>query len=334
MRSRASGDMDAPSTLMWWTTSETMCSSSAIRHSPARSGTAAATLNPVSVICASACSVSSSVLSDRSVTERSIRRATVLVLSMTWTGTPIGKIDRAALPPIEFRGGGEYVAPRTELEATIATVVAAVLDLDRVSVDDGFFDIGGNSLSAAKVAARLASILDRPVSIEAVFEAPTAAGLAAWLVDTHTPGIVPPPLIVRPRAAVVPVSAVQRGLWLINQANPESSAYNVPLTLRLHGELEHDALRSALADVIARHETLRTMYPMFNGVPVQVINDVDTVLGQIDLGFTDLRERPGEVEQVLAAVTDTGFDVTEAGMPPMITPLTSLSCVPVKVTIV
>ncbi|WP_344716286.1 amino acid adenylation domain-containing protein [Gordonia defluvii] len=226
--------------------------------------------------------------------------------------TPIGKIDRAALPAIEFRGGGEYVAPRTELEATIATVVAAVLDLDRVSVDDGFFDIGGNSLSAAKVAARLASILDRPVSIEAVFEAPTAAGLAAWLVDTHTPGIVPPPLIVRPRAAVVPVSAVQRGLWLINQANPESSAYNVPLTLRLHGELEHDALRSALADVIARHETLRTMYPMFNGVPVQVINDVDTVLGQIDLGFTDLRERPGEVEQVLAAVTDTGFDVTAA----------------------
>ena len=115
--------------------------------------------------------------------------------------TPIGKIARAALPAIEFRGGGEYVAPRTELEATIAAVVAAVLDLDRVSVDDGFFDIGGNSLSAAKVAARLASILDRPVSIEAVFEAPTAAGLAAWLVDTHTPGIASPPLIGRPRAA-------------------------------------------------------------------------------------------------------------------------------------
>ncbi|GAA3026043.1 non-ribosomal peptide synthetase [Gordonia defluvii] len=227
--------------------------------------------------------------------------------------TPIGKIDRAALPPIEFRGGGEYVAPRTELEATIAAVVAAVLDLDRVSVDDGFFDIGGNSLSAAKVAARLASILDRPVSIEAVFEAPTAAGLAAWLVDTHTPGIASPPLIGRPRAAVVPVSPAQRGLWLINQANPDSCAYNIPLTLRLRGDLDPDALRAALLDVIARHESLRTKYPMMDGVPVQVIESTSTVARRIDLSVTDLSDSTDEeTEQALAQMTDTGFNVAAA----------------------
>ncbi|NNG98371.1 non-ribosomal peptide synthetase [Gordonia araii] len=229
----------------------------------------------------------------------------------TFPRTPIGKIDRAALPAIEFATAA-YVAPRTELEATVAGVVASVLGLDQVSVTSGFFEVGGNSLSAAKLAARLSATLDRPVGVEAVFEAPTPAELAARLADEHR-GVVAPPLVARPRAAMVPVSAAQRGMWLLNRADPESSAYNVALTLRLSGALDVEALRAALVDVIDRHESLRTMYPMINRVPVQVIESTEAVAAQVDLPVTDLTTGGADdVAAALANVTDTGFDVTAA----------------------
>ncbi len=225
--------------------------------------------------------------------------------------TAIGKIDRAALPPIEF-AEAEFVAPRTELEATVAGVVASVLDLDHVSVTSGFFEVGGNSLSAAKLAARLGEVLDRPVGVEAVFEAPTPAELAALLAQQDGSAAVAP-LVARPRAAVVPVSSVQRGMWLLNRAAPESSAYNVALTLRLTGQLDADALRAALVDVIDRHESLRTMYPMINGVPVQVIESTEAVAPQVDVPVTDLTGcDEAQVAAAVAAVTDEGFDVTSA----------------------
>ncbi|QKT08194.1 amino acid adenylation domain-containing protein [Gordonia sp. X0973] len=223
--------------------------------------------------------------------------------------TPIGKIDRAALPAIEF-GDAEFVAPRSELEATVAGVFAAVLDIDRISVTSGFFEMGGNSLSAVKLAARLASVVDRPVGVETVFEAPTPAGLAARLAQDRDGRPGPPPLGPRPRANLVPVSAVQRGMWLLNRANPESSAYNLPLTLRLTGELDLDALRRALVDVVDRHESLRTMYPMINGVPVQVIESTEAVAAQIDAPLVDLSGGDAPAAAALAEVTDRGFDVT------------------------
>ncbi len=220
--------------------------------------------------------------------------------------TDIGKIDRRQLPEVEFSVSTEFIPPRTELEAVVADIVAGVLGIDRISVTDGFFEVGGNSLSAAKVAARLSSVLDRQVGVQAVFEAPTVAALTEF-VASGAAGHPSIPLVAKQRSEVVPVSAVQRGMWLLNRADPESAAYNVSLALSLKGDLNVDALRSAIGDVVARHESMRTHYPMINGVPTQVISPAESVTDLVSMPVTEVS---GDLGEAITAITGLGFDVT------------------------
>ncbi|MFW0788914.1 amino acid adenylation domain-containing protein [Gordonia sp. CPCC 205333] len=222
--------------------------------------------------------------------------------------TPIGKIDRKQLPPIDFTSTDAFVAPRTQLEAVVADIFAQVLGLDTVSVNESFFDLGGNSLSATKVTARIAAAVDREVPVAALFEAETVARLAEYISGLMA-GHPSVPLGPRPRAEVVPLAGVQRGMWLLNRADPASPAYNVALALRLTGDLRVDALAEAIGDLVRRHETLRTSYPMINGEPVQVISPADAVLADLDVAPVTVE---GDMNAAIMAVTGQGFDVTEA----------------------
>ncbi|MBY4572419.1 non-ribosomal peptide synthetase [Gordonia paraffinivorans] len=229
----------------------------------------------------------------------------VVVDSFELTG--VGKIDRSKLPPVDFSATKDFVPPRTQLEAIVAEVFAQVLGIERVSVHDGFFELGGNSLSATKVAARLSAALERQVPVKAIFEAHDVARLAEYITNSLS-GHSSVPLVARQRAEMVPVSAVQRGMWLIARADPESPAYNVALALELRGRLDVDALREAVDDLLRRHESLRTSYPMINGEPMQVISPPDEVLG-LGLEATPVH---GNVHDAIAEVTSRGFDITTA----------------------
>ncbi|WP_441316568.1 amino acid adenylation domain-containing protein [Gordonia paraffinivorans] len=229
----------------------------------------------------------------------------VVVDSFELTG--VGKIDRSKLPPVDFSATKDFVPPRTQLEAIVAEVFAQVLGIERVSVHDGFFELGGNSLSATKVAARLSAALERQVPVKAIFEADDVARLAEYITNSLS-GHSSVPLVARQRAEMVPVSAVQRGMWLIARADPESPAYNVALALELRGRLDVDALRAAVGDLLRRHESLRTSYPMINGEPMQVISPPDEIVG-LGLEATQVH---GSVHDAIAAVTSRGFDITTA----------------------
>ncbi|GAB19575.1 putative non-ribosomal peptide synthetase, partial [Gordonia effusa NBRC 100432] len=222
--------------------------------------------------------------------------------------TPIGKIDRKQLPSIDFTSTDAFVAPRTQLETVVADIFAQVLGVDTVSVNDSFFDLGGNSLSATKVTARVAAAVDREVPVAALFETETVARVAEY-VSGLMAGHPSVPLGPRPRAEVVPLADVQRGMWLLNRADPASPAYNVALALRLTGDLRVDALAEAVSDLVRRHETLRTSYPMINGEPVQVISPADVVLADLDVTPKSV---DGDVSAAIMAVTGRGFDITEA----------------------
>ncbi|MFV3116270.1 amino acid adenylation domain-containing protein [Gordonia amicalis] len=221
--------------------------------------------------------------------------------------TNVGKIDRTKLPPVDFSASKDFVPPRTQLEAIVAEVFAQVLGVERVSVHDGFFEMGGNSLSATKVSARLSAALDRQVPVKAIFESADVATLAEYITNSLS-GHSAVPLIARQRAEMVPVSAVQRGMWLLSRAAPESPAYNVALALELRGRLDVDALRAAVDDLLRRHESLRTSYPMINGEPMQIISPPDEVAG------LDVTPVPvsGSIADAIAAVTGRGFDITTA----------------------
>ncbi|WP_246221932.1 MULTISPECIES: amino acid adenylation domain-containing protein [Gordonia] len=221
--------------------------------------------------------------------------------------TAVGKVDRSMLPPIDFTEVvGAFVAPRTQLESVVADIFGQVLGVDRVSVHDSFFDLGGNSLSATKVVARIGAVVDRQVPVRELFEHPTVARLAEY-VSGLMAGQAAPPLGPRTRAAVVPVSGVQRSMWLINRADPHSPAYNIAMALRLAGPLDLAALRSAVGDLVRRHETLRTSYPMINGEPSQVISPPDAIIAGLVLNPVPVE---GALDEAIRKVTATGFDIT------------------------
>jgi amino acid adenylation domain-containing protein len=206
--------------------------------------------------------------------------------------SPNGKVNRAALPaPQHGRDESEaYVAPRTPLEEKLAAIWAEVLHLPKVGVRDNFFRLGGHSLLATQVVSRLRSWAHVELPLRAMFESPTVAELAECVEHLSVSGDALPPVRRVSRDRALPLSSAQRRLWFLNQLDPDSPYYNIPMALRLSGALGVDAMRRALNGIVSRHEVLRTTYVTQGDTPVQVIHPGM----QIDLPVVDMTHIPAE----------------------------------------
>ncbi|MGW4283509.1 non-ribosomal peptide synthase/polyketide synthase, partial [Nocardia sp. NPDC004750] len=219
-----------------------------------------------------------------------------------------GKLDRKALPDPVFDRAA-YLAPVTLAERVVVEAFETVLGDGPIGVDDHFFALGGNSLSATRVAARLADRLGRRVPVRLLFEAPTVGALAALLTGDAAATQQAVPLVAGPRPERIPLAPVQRGMWFLNRLDPASAAHNIPVALRIEGELNTDAMIAAFADVVARHETLRTVYPAdATGAGHQVILPADGASVRLTVEALDGRAADDRIAEFLAA----GFDVTAA----------------------
>ncbi|QUX29750.1 amino acid adenylation domain-containing protein [Nocardiopsis akebiae] len=217
--------------------------------------------------------------------------------------TPSGKLDRAALPAPEQAATASR-PPATERERVLCALFAEVLGVDEVGADDDFFALGGHSLTASRLAARVRTELEAgALSIRDLFEHPTPAGLAAVLRegDGAAPALRP-----RPRPERLPLSPAQRRLWFVNRMDPAAGSYNIPVALRVGGDLDPDALLSAVRDVVARHETLRTLFPDDGDGPLQQVLAPDEA--RTDL--TTVRCTEESLPRLLANESARGFDLT------------------------
>ncbi|WP_344265083.1 amino acid adenylation domain-containing protein, partial [Streptomyces sodiiphilus] len=218
--------------------------------------------------------------------------------------TPSGKTDRKALPAPDYSTAVTSREPRDPTEEILAGLFAGILGLPRVGIDDSFFDLGGHSLLATRLVSRTHSVLGAALSIRDVFRAPTVAGLAARLADGDHASRPVLGRAVRPEP--LPLSFAQRRLWFLNRlGGPESAAYNMPLGVRLSGELDVEALGLALGDVVGRHEALRTVFPEVDGEPCQRVLDA----GVAWPGLVVREVEEGELAAVCAAEAGRGFDL-------------------------
>ncbi|MGC4900413.1 amino acid adenylation domain-containing protein, partial [Micromonospora echinospora] len=180
-----------------------------------------------------------------------------------------GKVDRRALAAPEQPSTARGRGPRTPREEILCALFAEVLGTPSVSVDDNFFDLGGHSLLGTSLASRIRAAFHLEITIRQLFKTPTVAGLAAAL-DQHGTG-VRPRLAAVPRPERIPLSFAQRRLWFLHRLEEENNPYNMPLALRLRGPVRPEALTAALADVVERHESLRTVFVEDADGPHQVV---------------------------------------------------------------
>ncbi|MFC8419577.1 amino acid adenylation domain-containing protein [Streptomyces sp. NPDC057236] len=215
------------------------------------------------------------------------------VVLTAWPLTPNGKLDRAALPAPQAPTVTGRPA-RTVHEQVLSTLFSDVLNVPGVGADDDFFELGGHSLLASRLASRIRTTFGAELPVRVLFDNPTVAGVAEWF-DQAAPGR--PALRPLGRPDRLPLSHAQRRLWFIDRYEGSSATYNMPVAMRLTGPLDAGALRSAIADVVARHEALRTVFPDDGGVPWQRILAPEEV--RIDLPVTAV-----SADRVEAALTE------------------------------
>lgn len=231
-----------------------------------------------------------------------------------------GKIDRNALPAPESPVlGADAVAPQTPIQDPIAreltAIWAEVLGLDRVDINDDFFDLGGHSLLAILIASRVNETMGVEVTVPFLLEEPTIAALIREIERQKALAKGPslPPLQPVPRDRALPLSFAQQRIWLVEEMEPGTAAFTTPAAMRIAGPLQPELLETAINAIVQRHEALRTSFMAEEGTPLQVIAPGGAVrLAVIDLAMFPESEREERANGIAVDDANRPFDLTQS----------------------
>ncbi|MGA9377367.1 MAG: amino acid adenylation domain-containing protein, partial [Phormidium sp.] len=241
------------------------------------------------------------------------------VVLETFPLTPNGKVDRRALPIPDFHLElqDKYIAPRTPIEEILAYSWEQILNLKRVGIHDNFFALGGNSLLATQLMSRIRSHLQLELPLRSLFEAPTIVELAALIqrLQQNNLQLISPPIIKRENNNNLPLSFAQKRLWFIDQFEPNSTLYNIPIALHLVGTIDVDALEKSFQEIIQRHEALRTNFLNFAGQSTQIIhNETNWKLLVVDLQHLSTTEQEIALQELIQLQTTQSFDLAKESL--------------------
>lgn len=221
-----------------------------------------------------------------------------------------GSLDSYAQFPGQ-QGQASEVALESDLQQRIAAIWCEQLQLAQVAGDDHFFLLGGNSITATQVVARLRESLGLELNLRLLFEAPTLAAFAAAVAQLQQDGgVAQGAMHALSRQEDLPQSLAQNRLWITWQLDPHSSAYTIPGALHLRGELDEDALRQSFQQLIQRHEALRTRFYERDGQAFQRVEaTADFELPVIDLSDLPNAVREARAQQVREDQARSPFDL-------------------------
>lgn len=201
---------------------------------------------------------------------------------------PTGKLQRIGLAgklglgqktSQEAKEPTAFCPPRTPTETRLAEFWRDVLKMDRVGIHDDFFLLGGDSVLAAQLIARIGDSLNKELSVVRLFEMPTVAKLAEYLDGRTEAGLESrlPPVRAYPRTEGTPLSFAQERMWFLARFEEHNPAYHRTAAFRLSGRLDVEALQKGLDGIVERHEVLRTTYHQQEQQPVQIVSPVRPV---------------------------------------------------------
>lgn len=233
--------------------------------------------------------------------------------------TANGKVDRASLPAPDERSAPArplYVPPRSLGEEMLASLWCDVLGVPRVGVHDSFFSLGGDSLVGTQLVSRIRKTFDVELPVRALFDAPTVGELAAVLErGREGGGSEAPPIEPLAPGEAAPPSFGQEQLWAMHQLDPDSPAYNHVVRLDLRGPLAANAVERALAEVVRRHEVLRTALPSRDGRPTPLVEPADCFrMERVDLEAIPKESRDAEALRLAEREAERPFDLARAPM--------------------
>lgn len=236
------------------------------------------------------------------------------------------KVGLSASSRAESGLNGRCLAPRTEIESKMAEIWAEVLGVEQVGIYDNFFDLGGDSIIAARISNRVYSLLQVELSPRGFFEAPTVGDQATVVekilgneairsAKIQETDYLPRSLMGEP----VSLSATQRRLWLFQQLNPDSIAAARPVSIALTGRLDREALERSLSEVVRRHGILRTVYQEQNGEPFQVVLPPRSVHLEVkDLQYLSEREWEPELKRIALKEARKVIDLSNTPFVPIL----------------
>src|SRR5699024_10152241 len=204
-----------------------------------------------------------------------------------------GKLDKRALPAIEYARENEYVGPTTLIEKKLCQIYKELLNIDKVGKTDNFFELGGHSILAMELVNLIKEDMGKDITVSNIFEYPIVKDLANLIDTLEIRKFESIPLAEK--ALTYPITSSPKRLFTLQEMNPESTSYNMPFGIEVKGKFDIELLSKAFKDLIKRHEVLRSSFHAEDGKFIQKINkDIEPDISILD-NSTDTRDISNEL---------------------------------------